>query len=51
MPNPSPDHFARVLDQLWKEARQDYHAAGAPFGPSGRALDVWILYGQRTTVN
>jgi hypothetical protein len=51
MPNPSPDHFARVLDQLWREARQDYRAAGAPFGSSARALDVWILYGQRTTVN
>jgi hypothetical protein len=47
----SSDHVRRILDQLWKEARQDYHASGQPFGSSARALDLWIMYGTRTTCN
>ena len=47
----SPSHFARILRRLWKEARKDYQAAGAPFGPSMRAFELWIHYGQFTTCN
>jgi hypothetical protein len=47
----SSDHVKRILEQLWKEARRDYHASGQPFGPTSRALDLWIMHEQRTTVN
>jgi hypothetical protein len=47
----SPDKVARLLKQLWREARKDYEAAGSPFGNSKRALDLWIMYGDRTTCN
>jgi hypothetical protein len=47
----SPGHLARVLRQLWHEVRLEYEDAGAPFGPSKRALDLWIMYEQRTTCN
>jgi hypothetical protein len=47
----SSDHVRRILDQLWKEARRDYHASGQPFGSSARALDLWIMYATRTTCN
>lgn len=45
------DNVVRLLKQLWREARKDYEAAGSPFGTSKRALDLWIMYGERTTIN
>ncbi len=47
----SSNHFAAVLRQLWREAKRDYQAAGQPFGPTNRALDLWIMYETRTTCN
>ena len=47
----SPEYFATVLRQLWRKARRDYTIAGQPFGPSNRALDIWIMYETRTTCN
>lgn len=41
----------RLLDRCWEEAKNDYRAAGAPFGPTDRGLELWIEYEQRTTVN
>ena len=38
------------LELAWLETKADYAAAGKPFG-NGRGLDVWIKYGQLTTVN
>jgi len=45
----SPDHFARVACQLWREMRLEYVEAGAPLGPSRRAFELWIHYGRLTT--
>lgn len=39
-----------LIDLEWADARADYVDAGRPFG-DGRGLDVWIEFGQRTTVN
>ena len=47
----SSGHLHRVLRQLWHEMRVDYIDAGQPFGPSKRALKLWIMYGQFTTCN
>lgn len=49
------DDLERTAFRLWLElkrleAREDYEAASAPFG-EGRGLDLWIEYGQLTTVN
>jgi hypothetical protein len=46
-----PEHFGRVLEQMWEEARRDYWASGQPFGRINRALDLWVMYGTRTTRN
>ena len=47
----SPGHLARILRQLYREMRLEYEGAGAPFGPSKRAFELWIHYGQFTTCN
>ena len=47
----SRDHLAHVLRQLWFEVRVEYKDAGAPFGPSNRAFELWVMYGQFTTCN
>lgn len=39
-----------TLELKWRKAKQDYVAAGAPFG-DGRGVDLWVEYGQQTTVN
>lgn len=39
-----------ILEIEWQKTREDYRAAGAPFG-EGRGLDIWIEYGQLTTSN
>lgn len=38
------------LEFEWLKTRDDYAAAGKPFG-DGRGLEVWVEYGQLTTVN
>lgn len=49
--SPSERTALRILIDLERaRARRNYTAAGRPFGP-GRGLDVWIEYGQKTTVN
>jgi hypothetical protein len=45
------EHVRRILETFWNEARRDYRASGQPFGPSARALDLWIMYGTLTTCN
>lgn len=40
----------RYLEAEWEKTRFAYRAAGEPFGP-GRGLEIWISYGQLTTVN
>ena len=45
------EHFLHFLQSCWREARQDYRAAGAPFGSSRRGLQLWVKYEQRTTCN
>lgn len=47
----NPDDLERLIRQCWHEARLDYEAAGAPFGPSQRALELWLFYEACTTVN
>ena len=44
-------HFSRILQLMWQQAHYDYEASGEPFGASGRALDLWIMYGTCTTCN
>lgn len=38
------------IELEWLKIRGDYEAAGKPFG-DGKGLDVWVEYGQLTTVN
>lgn len=38
------------LQMEWVKACRGYEEAGAPFG-TGRGLEVWVEYGQLTTVN
>lgn len=40
----------RNMEFQWLKARRDYRAVGCPFG-EGRGLEVWIEFGQVTTVN
>jgi len=47
----SREHLARILRQLWHEVRIEYEDAGAPFGSSDRAFELWVMYGQFTTCN
>jgi hypothetical protein len=44
-------HFSRMLQLMWQEARYEYEESGMPFGSSHRALDLWTMYGTRTTCN
>ncbi len=46
-----PHDLIRLLEFCWREARHDYRAAGSPFGPSQGGFELWIQYGERTTVN
>jgi hypothetical protein len=39
-----------LIDLEWAQARDNYAAAGHPFG-EGRGLDIWIEFDQQTTVN
>jgi hypothetical protein len=39
-----------LIDAEWMKAKANYAAAGKPFG-EGRGIDIWIEYGQLTTVN
>jgi len=47
----SKSHFSRMLQLMWQQARYDYEESGEPLGPSNRALDLWIMFGTRTTCN
>lgn len=38
------------LELEWQRVKEDYAAAGKPFG-EGRGLDIWVEYMQLTTVN
>jgi len=38
------------LEIEWLKAKEAYEAAGTPF-EEGRGLEVWVEYGQLTTVN
>ena len=40
----------RRIEHEWQKAKEDYATAGKPFG-DGRGLDLWVEYGQLTTVN
>lgn len=46
-----PNDLRRLLEFCWREAWQDYCAAGAPFGRSKDGFLLWIQYEARTTVN
>mgnify|MGYP000335404230 CR=1 FL=1 len=50
MESPERETLRLLLELEWEKARDDYLAAGKPFG-DGRGLDLWIEYGQLTTVN
>lgn len=39
-----------LIDLEWAEARTAYQEAGQPFG-SGRGLEIWIEFDQKTTSN
>ena len=39
-----------LLDLEWAATRREYKKAGQPFGPQ-RGLEIWIEFGQETTVN
>lgn len=44
-------YLLRFLAREWEKTREDYRAAGAPFGPGEQALEIWAEYGQLTTAN
>ena len=39
-----------LLDLEWEARQRAYADAGTPFG-SGRGIDLWIEFDQKTTVN
>lgn len=43
--------YNQKLSEAWSRAERQYTRAGSPFGPTVRALEVWIEYGRMTTVN
>jgi len=50
-PHPLQREALRLTVELWwLEVREDYAAAGRPFGED-RGLDIWVEFGQLTTVN
>lgn len=49
MQDPGEKLLRYILRIEWERSKADYHAAGAPFGHDG--LDIWVEYGQLTTVN
>jgi len=49
MDNFAEELVCQILQIEWEKTREDYHAAGTPFGPEG--LEIWVEYGQLTTVN
>lgn len=40
----------RFIQREWQHTVMDYRQAGAPFG-HGRGLEIWIEYGELTTVD
>ena len=53
-PTPSRENleeFWRFLQQRWRQARDNYEAAGMPFGADERGFEVWVEYDQCTTAN
>jgi hypothetical protein len=49
MTDRQPMALRLLLELEWEETREDYEMAGKPFGEEG--LDLWVEYGQLTTVN
>jgi len=50
MMNSSAEELISLLLHIeWEKTREDYRAAGSPFGPEG--LEIWAEYRQLTTVN
>ena len=50
MSDPERRTLRLLLKREWEKTREDYRAAGKPFG-KGRGIDIWVEYGQLTTVN
>ncbi len=50
MTDPERTALRLWLKLEWEKVREDYRAAGKPFG-EGRGLGLWIEYGQLTTMN
>ena len=50
MSDPERRSLRLLLKREWEKTKEDYRAAGKPFG-EGRGLDLWVEYGQLTTVN
>ena len=50
MSDPERRTLRLLLKREWEKAKEDYRAAGEPFG-EGRGLDLWVKYGQLTTTN
>lgn len=44
-----PEALRHRLRLEWLKVEADYAAAGKPFGDRG--LEIWVEYGQLTTVN
>lgn len=52
--SPLSDNSGRLRDRMlviWERAKAEYRAAGEPFGPSARAIELWMTYKDRTTAN
>jgi len=49
MDSSAEELISLLLHIEWEKTREDYRAAGSPFGPRG--LEIWTEYGQLTTAN
>ena len=48
---PNAEELRKKMITVWNDAKSAYEDAGQPFGPSTRAIEVWMTYGRITSVN
>jgi hypothetical protein len=48
---PNAEALREKMLSVWNDAKDEYEDAGQPFGPSTRAIEVWMTYGRITNAN
>jgi hypothetical protein len=46
-----PDAYVRFIERTFREAWEEYTAAGRPFGETDVALAIWVEFGRLTRGN